>query len=488
MNENHTVSLVAFICPSKFNEHFAILRRNMGDNLVIRRHGELLQFSTSNDGYIVEMTIQPNIDGGARIFKFDPWNYDIITSAGKDILKFIGKFKEGDLLMIQLVEVDYKRYNIVVMVNGIERMFDAEIYEPREHSEWAYGIDAWLAADIRRDIGGVTETTHFYFMGADIRDNTLYARFGKRLKTGLKAAGKNEPREFLNGTGFMVDNHGKAVAVNTDGHLIFVTPFAARKTNTWFNNPPETPDIKVFLGNKATKALGDILTNKVLLGQRSRPEVAVNPDFLEKIPHLTRFASIERMSETNEFDHYSPLAFKCTMIKSKDMAGAAVFSFTSPTPLITHFRFLVRQENNGFNYPDLTELMKNSLTLNDEEAKRLVNIDKADLERIIERLDNEDAVYILAKDGEVRVDAIGRTTFPEDSVLKSYEFVDDHYFAWPENKMIRVSVEVLRKILAVIQTKEVWIVPMLKDGVDTFYVADAATKPTAYVAAMPVRK
>ena len=487
MNENHIVSSVAFIDPSKLNEHFAILRRNMGDNLVIRRYGDLLQFSTSNDGYIVEMTIQPNIDGGARIFKFDPWNYDIITSAGKDILKFMGKFKDTDLLMIQLVEVDYKRYNIVVMVNGIERMFDAEIYEPREHCEWAYGIDAWLGADIRRDIGGVTETTHFYFADAAKRDNSVYARFGKRLKTGLKVAGKNEPREFLNGTGLMIDNHGKAVAVNTDGHLIFVTPFEARKTNILCDTKFITPDIEVFLGNKATKALGDILTNKVLLGKRSTPEVAVNPDFLEKIPHLTRFASIERMSETEEIDHYSPLAFKCTMIKSKDMAGAAVFSFTSPTPLLTHFRFLVRQEH-SFKYPDLTELMKNSLTLNDEEAKRIAFINKAELAGIIERLDNEDALYILSKDGELHIDAIGRTTFPEDSVLKSYDFVEDGYFAWPENKIIRVSVEVMRKILAVLQTDCIWIVPMFKEGVDTFYVADTAVKPTAYVAAMPVRR
>lgn len=493
MTEN-IVSRVGFIQPELLNEHFAILRRNACDNLVIRRNGDLLQFSASGAGdYIVEMTIQPDVYDSAAVFQFEPWNYDIITTQGKDVLKFLGKFKSSDFLLIKLVEVDYKRYNLVVSVNGIERSFDADKYEVREHSEWAYGIDAWLAADIRRDIGGVTETTHCYFADAVNRESKVYEKFGKRLKLGLKIAGKNEPRVFLQGTGLTLDLKGNPVVINTDGHMIYMTPENLHIKNVGVAGnlvPPKK--MNIFLGYNATKALGDILTNKVLF-KTTIPQVKVNPEFLEKIPKLTRFASIERITESAEPDESCAFAFKCTMIESHEMDGAAVFSFTAPVPLITHFRFLARQSH-GFKYPDLTELMEKSLTLNDEERALSARVEKAEIERIIERLDPLDSVHIMAVDGELHIDAVIRSSFSEEEpILKSYEFFgncDLVYKAWPEDKKIKTSVELLRKILSVIETRELFFTPILKEGSQTYHVQDRYLDKgyrNTSIAAMPVR-
>lgn len=460
---------IEFSKPELLNEHFTLLRHFAKDDLVIQNVAGLLRFSVmNNDGDFFDVNIQPKLPKDERLFVTEPVNYSVFTNYAKDFFKHIGKFKAGDTLMLETT--DHRTLRVVV--NGIGREIGIE-EEPK------YTIDNYLLSKTR----GEPQATYFYYDKDDLAMASVYGKFGARLKAGLNIAAKNEPRRFLEGTMLQLGASGEPVILNTDGHMIMKSVFKVSQTNTEIDKSKVPNDFSVFIDYKCTQVLGDALANKVLFKVTQSPVIR-SADF-----ELITTSGPDRITAGEETSHWNPYALKC--LNYKDAEGylqAALFSFTSVSPVFTHFRVLARQHDTKF--PQMHEIERNSLILNSDEQALLVNIPKADLKEIMARLEERDSLDIVARKGEIKISVYD----VKNEHLKTCNIVCNQYeTAWPEGKVIRVSVKNLKKILAAISTKWVVMGPTLKDNVETFFVGEGTSEShtvmsDVHFAAMPFRR
>lgn len=461
---------IEFSKPELLNEHFALLRRFAKDDLVIQNVAGLLRFSVMNDdGDFFEVNIQPTLPKDEKLFTCEPANFSVYTNYAKEFFKQIGKFKAGDTLVLETTE----HRTLRVIVNGIAREIGVE-EEPK------YTIDSQL---IKISKENTAHPTYFYFDKDELAMASVYGKFGARLKAGLNIAAKNEPRRFLEGTMLQLGASGEPVILNTDGRMIMKSVFKVSQTNTEIDKSEVPNDFSVFIDHKCTKALADVLANKVLFKVTQSPVVR-SMDF-----ELITTSGPERITVNDETSHWNPYALKC--LNYKDDEGymhSALFSFTSVAPVFAHFRVLARQHDTKF--PQMHEIERNSLILNADEQALLVNIAKADLKEVIARLEERDSLDIVARKGEIEISVYNA----KNELLKTYNIVCNQYeTAWPEGKLIRVSVEHLKKILAAISTKWVVMGPTLKDKVETFFVGEGTSEShtvmsDVHFAAMPFRR